>query len=438
MADTEYVLVAQYFHPDTAATGQLMTDLAVGLDDRGLDMTVYTTQPNYHSGDFESQPRREMYEGVDVRRIRAPQFKQTSLLRRAFNWTIFTIWMSLVLLVSRSENEREVVFVSNPPFFPLAMWLVCRLRWLPYTYIVHDLWPEKGVEFGFWKEGGVIDRVWSAFHKRVFRDANAVITLGLRMREEILDYDSSEDFAERVCVIHNWADEEFIQPMAKADNWFSKKHGLVDGFTLLYSGNLGLFHDVETAIRGVATFDKDMNLLIIGEGDARDQLKDVADSLNVRGNRVQFLPYQPREDLPYSLTCADISVVAVGEGFEGTCVSSKLYTALATGQPVLVIASADSDEATIVTEHDAGKQVAQGDYEGIAITLEEWLKNPESIERQGKNARNLFEERFTKDHAVDEYFRVLENNPSKLDGKESVGEKNPARAGTSSPGEGPA
>ena len=47
MANTnkEYVLVTEYFHPDTASTGQLMTDLAVGLQERGLDMTVVTGQP---------------------------------------------------------------------------------------------------------------------------------------------------------------------------------------------------------------------------------------------------------------------------------------------------------------------------------------------------------------------------------------------------------
>ena len=48
-ANKEYVLVTEYFHPDTASTGQLMTDLAVGLEERGLDMIVLTGQSNYHS-----------------------------------------------------------------------------------------------------------------------------------------------------------------------------------------------------------------------------------------------------------------------------------------------------------------------------------------------------------------------------------------------------
>ena len=421
MADMEYILVAQYFRPDTAATGQLMTDLAVGLEARGDDMTVYTTQPNYHSGDFNRQPRRETYEGVDIHRIRAPQFQQTSLPRRAFNWFVYTTWMSAILLVSSTVKDREVIFVSNPPFFPLSMWAVCRLRGLSYTYIVHDLWPEKGIKFGFWSEGGVVDRVWSAIHARVLRDASAVVTLGDRMHDGILQYDAGDDLDERVTVIHNWADGDFIRPRKKKNNWFSKEHGLVDEFTLLYSGNLGLFHDVETPIRGVATCEADMNFLIVGEGDAREHLVDVAEELGIRGDRVEFLPYQPQENLPYSLTCADVAVVSVGEGFEGTCVSSKLYTALATGQPVLVVAAPDADEARIITDNDAGQQVAQGDIEGVAEAIERWRENPDLLERQGENARKLFEQRFTRERAIDQYYQMLGGEMSGGAGDVSAG-----------------
>jgi len=127
-ANKEHVLVTEYFHPDTASTGQLMTDLAVGLEECGLDMTVLTGQPNYHSGENEKQPHVSTHEGVQVKRIRAPQVRQSSIPRRLFNWGVFTVWMFVVMLLSRTEKEREVIFVSNPPFLPVAMWLACRIR----------------------------------------------------------------------------------------------------------------------------------------------------------------------------------------------------------------------------------------------------------------------------------------------------------------------
>ena len=224
--DKEFLLVTEYFHPDTASTGQLMTDLAVGLRERGLDLRVLTSQPNYHSGDNEKQPRSTVHEGVPVDRIRAPQLRQSSLLRRLFNWGLFTVWMFGVLLVSQTEKEREIVFVSNPPFLPIAMWLVCRIRGWNYTYIVHDLYPDQPVELEYIEEGGAMDKIWRVLNRRAFLAAKHIVALGPVMKERISRNAGPKFDESKVEIIHNWEDEEFIQPMEKEDNWFSEEHGL--------------------------------------------------------------------------------------------------------------------------------------------------------------------------------------------------------------------
>jgi glycosyltransferase involved in cell wall biosynthesis len=407
-ANKEYVLVTEYFHPDTASTGQLMTDLAVGLENRGLDMTVLTGQPNYHSGDNEKQPRVSTHEGVQIKRIRAPQVRQSSIPRRLFNWAIFTVWMFFALLLSRPQKEREVVFVSNPPFLPVAMWLVCRIRGWEYTYIVYDLYPDQPVELEYIPEGSVPHRIWDLLNRRAFLAAKHIVALGPVMKERISRNAGPKFDDSKVEIIHNWEDEEFIQPMDKTENWFSEEHDLVDQFTVLYSGNIGEFHDLETLVEAAAEFeDEDVQFLIIGEGDNKDTIVSLADDLGLRGDTVRFLPYQPWDDLPYSLTSADASVVTVKEGFEGICVSSKLYTAMAAGEPVLTIAQPDDDESQIVDTFDAGIHVAQGDVSGIVEAIETWQEDPELADQQGTNARRAFEENFTTDASIDEYYRML-------------------------------
>jgi len=406
--EPEYLLVTEYFHPDTASTGQLMTDLAVGLDERGLDMTVYTGQPNYHSGDNERQPKRSLHEGVLVRRIGAPQFRQTSILRRLVNWALFTAWMTALLLFERVERERKVVFVTCPPFLPVAMWFACTVRGWEYTYIAYDLYPDEPAELGYFRKNGVVDRIWGALDRRALLGAENVVALGPVMKERISEKGGPSFDADTVHVIHNWEDEEFITPMAKSNNWFSEEHGLEDQFTVLYSGNIAEFHDLETLVRAAAELrEEDVRFLIIGEGDNKQRIVELAEDHGLRGDVVRFLPYQPWEDLPYSLTSADVSVVAVKEGFEGIVVSSKLYTAMAAGQPVLTIASANDDEARIVDRFDAGIQVEQGSVEEVAAAIERWKENPELVDRQGANAREAFEENFVKDVSIDRYHDML-------------------------------
>lgn len=409
-ARKDYILVTEYFHPDTASTGQLMTDLAVGLRDRGLELTVYTGQPNYHSGRNERQPRRTTHEGVPVRRLGAPQVRQTSLARRLFNWLVFTVWMALALATQR-DSHRELVFVSNPPFLPLAMWAVCRLKGWEYTYIVYDLYPDVAVASGHLREGGLIYRAWTRIHERVFADARNIVALGPAMQDRITEAAPEAVEPDQVDIIHNWEDPSFIVPLEKEENEFSATHGLVEKFSLVYSGNIGANHELETVVRAAASFDDEpVKFLIIGEGDRKVDMMELAASLNVESDTLEFLPYQDLETLPYSLTSGDVSVVAVREGMNGLCVSSKLYSSLAAGQPVLVIADVESDEARIVKAHEAGIQVQPGDVQGIADAVATWRENPSLVDRQGRNARAAFERHFTKERSIDEYYRLLDQD----------------------------
>ena len=417
--DTEYVLVTEYFHPDSASTGQLMTDLAVGLRQRGLDLRVYTSQPNYHSGENERQPTESIHDGVSVKRIRAPQMRQSSLPKRLVNWFVFTAWMFVVLLFDSTDRQRELIFVSNPPFLPPALWVVCRLRGWEYTAIVYDLYPDAAVELEHIRRQGLIHRSWEWLTTRSLRDANQVVALGPAMKRRICSKGAIDP--DKVHIIHNWEDEEFIVPRAKEENWFSEKHDLVDRFTVLYSGNIAEFHDLETLVRAAGEVDHaDVHVTIIGEGDKKQRIVDLAEELGVRGSTVSFLPYQPFDDLPYSLTAGDVSVVAVEEGFEGVQVSCKLYSALAAGQPVLVIAQPHDDEAQIVDTFDAGISVRQDDVEGVIEAIQHWRSNPDIVRRQGKNARTAFENHFVKDQSIEAYYAMLTDTDRPAPGRDPV------------------
>lgn len=406
--EKEYVLVTEYFHPDTASTGQLMTDLAVGLQERGLDMTVYTGQPNYHSGENEKQPLESTHESVLVRRIRAPQVRQSSMPRRLLNWTVFTVWMFLRLLVSRSDRERELIFVTCPPTLPAAMWILCKLRSWEYTYIAYDLYPDEPVELGYISEDGLLHRFWEWLDASAFEDAKHIVALGPVMKNRIAAKTGSEFDRDKIVIIHNWEDEDFIEPMAKDENWFSKNHNLVEPFTILYSGNIAQFHNLETLVRAASAFeDENVRFLIIGQGDNKEKIISIAEEQGIRGDTVKFLPYQPWDDLPYSLTSGDVSVVAVKDGFEGIVVSSKMYTAMAAGMPVLGIVQPHDDEARIIDAFDAGLHAEQGEPEEVIGAIETWRANSETVEQQGANARAAFENYFTKEQSVDRYYRML-------------------------------
>ncbi|WP_239640844.1 glycosyltransferase family 4 protein [Haloferax sulfurifontis] len=388
-----------------------MTDLATGLQERGLDMSVYTSQPNYHSGENQKQPYSEDYNGVSVRRIRAPQVRQKSLLRRLLNWTVFIIWMTVVLLLETPDKERELIFVSITPLLPIILTATCKIKGWEYTYIAYDLYPDQAVELGYVSRRGIIDRIWTWLTVWSYRGAKNIVSNGPIMTERIMAKSHHSLNAEKISLIHNWADEDFIKPIEKEDNWFSREHGLVDPFTVIYSGNIGEFHDLETVVRVATRFkDKKVKFLIIGEGDDKQNIIELARDLDLGQDTIQFLPYQPWDDIPYSLTAGDVSIVTVRKGFEGVCVSSKLYTSMAVGEPVLTIAQPHDDESILTDMFNAGFHVKQGDLDSIEQAINSWRRDPEFHNEQGRNARVGFEENFTKRHSVDNYYQMLSDS----------------------------
>src|SRR5204862_2345197 len=130
--------------------------------------------------------------------------------------------------------------------------------------------------------------------------------------------------ADRITVIPNWTDTDLIVPMPRDNRW-AHEQGFDSRFVVMHSGNIGHAQDLETLIRA-STFVRDLDSLsvaIIGSGARRSALMDLAERIDA--DAVEFLPYQPRETVPLSLSSADIHYVGLARGLAGYVVPSRLY-----------------------------------------------------------------------------------------------------------------
>lgn len=407
------ILVTQYFHPDTSANSTILTELAIGLADRGVDISVLTTQPSYASSDRAANvPDQEEYRGVSIHRVYATRFnKNESIAHRMANELSFFIMATLYLL--RRRRSGILLLPTAPPFLPILGWILDRIRGYSYVPIIYDLYPDMAVELGYLGEDGLLYSIWNRLNAIVYPRADCVITIGETMEETLV-----QKYGQTctTTVIHNWEDGEFITPRDKEDNEFAIEHGLVDQLTVLYSGNLGLHHDLESVVAAAdqleqSYHDGPFTFLFIGEGGKKPTLEAMVDERDV--TTVSFLPYQSRDVLPKSLTCGDVALVTMEEGVEGLCVSSKFYTALASGQAVLAIANPDSEIGRIIDRTNCGIRVDPDSPGQIVEAVSFWLQNPTEAEEMGENARALFDTEFSMDSSIDEYYEVLESIASK-------------------------
>jgi glycosyltransferase involved in cell wall biosynthesis len=373
-------LVTIHFHPDYSATGQLLTELAVGLEGMGCRVSVFTARPTYANRPVS---RFEVHEGVEIHRVVSTHLDKNSHIGRVLNAGTYFVAVLGALLWRR--HRGPLLIVSSPPFLGLAGYLLRMIRGQPYVYLVHDVFPDAAVTLGYLKAGGWVSRIWDQVNRLVLTHASRIVVLG-EGTKTVIARKGGDGVADRIRVIHNWADEAFIRPLPKSENPFVREHGLEGKFVVLYSGNIGLPQDLETVIGAAEQLrDRDMVFLFIGEGGKKKKLQAMVQERELEN--VRFLPYQPREVLPYSTTCADVSLVALERGVEGLSMPSKLYTIMASGRPVVALVEKGLEISRILAEGRCGRIVEPYDVDELARVLDDYYSNLEICERDGRNGR---------------------------------------------------
>lgn len=116
-ADRKNLLIyAHYYYPDVASTGQILTELAEGLQDT-FHTTVICTVPSY-TGKVSQHYRKHKYyyeniNGVDVLRIRVPEFRKNFAPSRIVN--IVSYFFSAIAATVRVEQQDYIFTISQPP-----------------------------------------------------------------------------------------------------------------------------------------------------------------------------------------------------------------------------------------------------------------------------------------------------------------------------------
>ncbi len=397
-------LVNQFFPPDYAATGQLIEELAHHLKQYG-DVEVFTSQPSY-AFDRDDSPRKEIHDTLTIRRSEAAKFCPDRIRGKAVAGAIFFIRTAFHLIRHR-HNQGVVVLTTAPPFLPLLGYFLSRICQIRYVCLLYDLYPDIAIELAVIKQHHWIARLWDYFNCLTWKNAEAIIVLSDTMKDRILAKQPGLD--DKITVIPNWADLKQIVPIPKQENWFAQEHDLVEQFTVLYSGNMGRCHDLDTLLDAIILLRDLPNLrfVFIGSGEKRKYFVERVTELGL--TNCLFLPYQSREDLPFSLTACDVSIVSISEGMEGLVAPSKLYSALAAGRPIVSICSENSYLNQIFTQANCGITVRNGDSEGLAAYLERLSQNPHLTSSLGESGRRYCIRNYAPEKIAKDYLKLFQS-----------------------------
>ncbi|MDZ8107885.1 MAG: glycosyltransferase family 4 protein [Nostoc sp. DedQUE12a] len=397
-------VITQFFPPDYAPTGQLIEELVKQLGQQGVDIEVFTSQPGYAFDSHTAALPVERMGRIRVQRSRTAQLWPGRIRGKAVNGILYTLRAALYLL--RAWRRSNVLLVTTaPPFLPVIGYLAHMLFRIPYVCILYDLYPDIAIALGVISKHNWIARLWRAINRQVWLNAKGIVVLSPAMKQQVLA--NCPQVADKISVIHSWANPELIVPIPKQENWFALEHKLVDKFTVLYSGNMGRCHDMATMLEAAQELqDEPIHFVCIGGGAKRDELIQQVNELGLLN--FTFLPYQDKQVLPYSLTACDLSLVSVDASTESLVVPSKLYSALASGRPIAVICSEYSYLRELVAEAECGGTFDNGDSHALAQFIRLLSRDRQLGERMGKAGRQYLRSHFTPKIISQQYLDVLQ------------------------------
>lgn len=404
------LMYTNYFYPEVATTGQILTELAEGLTDT-FDVTVICEIPSYAQAiDEKYKTKRfyfEEYKGMKVIRVRVPEVNKQSKVSRVKY--ILSYFFNCIGATFKAGKFDLVFTVTQPPILGGLLGIIGKMATRgKLMYQIMDFNPEQTIAVNYAGNRMVL-RAMMWFDKLNCRTSDVVVTLGRDMQETLYKRFKNKNVPNNV-VINNWIDETKVYPLEHSDERvaaFRKQYGLEGKFVIMTSGNIGLYYDFENLLKIMAKFkdEKDVVFAFVGDGLVKPKLQEYVEKHQL--TNVVFAPFQKKEDLNYSLNAADVHIVTNALGVKGVSVPSKIYGILAVNKPIWGILEKDSEAWRIIKDSNCGILAEAANYEQIEETLRTVIAEKEKFVEKHSTGRAYLEAHLTKNQSIDAYRKAL-------------------------------
>lgn len=379
-----------------------MADAAAALVERGYDVRVLTSARGYDDPTVK-YPLREMRDGVEVLRMPFSSFGKKTIAHRLLGQMLFLIQ---VFFRGLFTGRLSAVLVStSPPMASIVAVAIGLLRFKSIKFWAMDINPDQIIAMGKIGPNSIPAKIFNIINRWLLWSSSDIVALDRFMADRL---NAKYEVREKMSVMPPWPHGDHLDPVAHADNPFRKEHNLEGKFVVMYSGNHSLTNPIDTILRAALALqhEEDLVFAFIGGGVRKQEVEAVIAEHQPRN--IISLPYQPREEIRYSLSAADVHLVTLGDEMVGIIHPCKIYGAMSLGRPILYVGPVPSHASELVDEHDLGWSLTHGDDEtAIEMLLKIKSTSEEELKRLGDNAVAAIHERFDTSEMITKFCNIV-------------------------------
>lgn len=398
----KFLIHTQYYPPEIGAPQARLSELARGLNERSFLVSILTALPNYPWGvvfkGYKTLWVRETIDQIPVVRTWIYPTQKVNFIPRLLNYFSF-VFSSLLLGVWGTGKVDFLMTESPPLFLGISGYLISRLKGAKWIFNVSDLWPESVVRLGMLKPGlllGLARKLEAFFYRKAW--------LVSGQSKDILR-DINERFpGVRTYHLSNGVDVNLFSP-EKFDPQVRQELSPGGEMVVFYGGLHGVAQGLDQVLEVASSFKNKVRFVLVGDGPEKQRLRAKARKMGLEN--VVFLDVVPKDKMPAYVASADICVVPLCGLIPGA-VPSKIYEAMASAKPILLIAEGEAQE--IVEENKAGLAVSPGNIEGIRIALTSLLQDEQMRMQMGNNGRQATINAYSRQSIINDFHNILMNN----------------------------
>jgi hypothetical protein len=359
--ETPLFYVVDWLPPDFGAVGQYAVIFAREIAQSGRKVSLI----GLTSGARETAREMSARGGVlEVTRLPAKHYNKSAPIKRLI-WSLGNN-LQLMWEVIRDPRSRgaEMMFSGSPPFMLFFAVFVKLIRGVRLNYHITDFYPEVIIAARGRRTLplALLEQVTWFLRRRV----DAFLVLGEDQRRLLL----AGGIAHERIMLKRYGSPILItgreKPAPRPMELNARK-------VLLYSGNYGVAHEIDTVVKGLIQHHREGSgsfglwLNAMGSG-----VESIISPLHAAG--IPFARSEPVAlgQLPGLLAAADAHLITLRPGFSGLVVPSKVYGCLHSGRPILFVGPTSSDVHLLCMQAKGTvyERVEPGDIAAFAAALE--------------------------------------------------------------------
>jgi len=389
------LIVTEYFYPEEFK----INEIALSWKKKGYIVDVLTTVPTYpesriYNGYKNKFYQKENWQNINIYRVKAITGYKTSLIKKLLKYFSFMFFASFISL--KIGKKYDYIFGFNIASLTsmIPAILINKKYNKPVTLWVQDVWPDSVYAYGF-KKRKILNFCLNKTIKYIYKYTTNFAISGKGFKDKIIPY---IDTNKQIKYLPNWADnlDMDIETMLLGEN--NKIH-----FT--FAGNIGKVQNLENIIKGFDilpnTYKDKVQLNIVGDGSALNELKKIAISKNII-----FHGRKPREHMSKYYKGSDFLIVSlIDKDIFRVTVPAKTQTYIKAKKPILAIINGDTRD--IIEYYNLGYTTNPNDIKEISNIFIKALKTDEAtIKKFISNCEKLTNTVFDKNKIIDELLNL--------------------------------